>query len=61
MRITRWLVVTLFCIPVIIVMVQMRTIAQLWVMLLLLAVALSVAAILFYPESEFSKRVLELF
>jgi hypothetical protein len=51
----------IFFIPALIAGVQAHSIQELGVALFLFAIAFTAAAIIFYPKSEFSKRVLELF
>jgi 4-hydroxybenzoate polyprenyltransferase len=61
MRTNKWISALIFFIPALIAGVQAHSIQELGVALFLFAIAFTAAAIIFYPHSEFSKRVLELF
>jgi len=61
MRTNKWISALIFFIPAQIAGIQAHSIQELGVALFLFAIAFTAAAIIFYPKSEFSKRVLELF
>jgi len=61
MRTNKWISALIFFIPALIAGVQAHSIQESGVALFLFAIAFTAAAIIFYPKSEFSKRVLELF
>lgn len=51
----------IFFIPALIAGVGVHSIQEFWVAIFLFGIAFTAAAIIFYPQSEFSKRVLDLF
>lgn len=51
----------IFFIPALSAGIGVRSIQEFEVALFLFAIAFTAATIIFYPQSEFSKRVLELF
>lgn len=61
MRIKKWMSALIFFIPAISAGVWAHNIKEIGVALLLFTIAFSAAAIIFYPKSAFSKKVLELF
>jgi hypothetical protein len=61
MRTNKWINALIFFIPALIAGVQVHSIQELGVAIFLFTIAFTAAAIVFYPEIAFSKRVLELF
>lgn len=57
----KWLIALIFFIPALISGVQAHRIQELGIAIFLFVIAFTAAAIIFYPDSEFSKKVLELF
>ena len=61
MHTNKWISALIFFIPAFIAGVQAHSIQELGVAIFLFGIAFTASAIIFYPKSEFSKRVLELF
>jgi hypothetical protein len=61
MRIKQWMSVLIFFIPALSAGIGVHSIQEFGVALFLFMIAFTIAVIIFYPQSEFSKRVLELF
>lgn len=61
MRIKKWMSALIFFTPAISAGVGAHSIKEIGMSLFLFAIAFTAAAIIFHPESAFSKRVLELF
>jgi hypothetical protein len=61
MRTNKWMSALTFFIPALIAGVGVHSIQEFGVAIFLFAIAFTAAAIIFYPQSEFSKRVLDLF
>ncbi len=61
MRINKWMSALIFFIPALIAGAGVHSIQEFGAALFLFAIAFMVATIIFYPKSEFSKRVLDLF
>ncbi|MDD3594904.1 hypothetical protein [Sulfuricurvum sp.] len=57
----KWISALIFFIPALIAGIQAHSIQELGVVIFLFGIAFTAAAIIFYPQSEFSKRVLDLF
>lgn len=61
MRINKWMSALIFFIPALIAGVGVHSIQEFGAALFLFAIAFTVATIIFYRQSAFFKRVLELF
>jgi hypothetical protein len=61
MRTNKWISALIFFIPALITGAGVHSIQEFGVALFLFVIAFTAAAIIFYPHSEFSKRVLKLF